>query len=456
VKVLVVGNGGREHAIAHVLLQSEQVERVFCIPGNGGTALNPRCQNFAFAATDFAAIARVVNTHGVSLVVVGPEAPLAVGIVDFLRDRKIPVFGPTQAGAQIEASKSWAKALMFEAGIPTAAAATFTELAAAKAYLQQTGAPIVIKADGLAAGKGVTVAMELDEAIAAVEAILGGQFGSAGSSLVIEEFMEGREVSVLALTDGRTVRPLIPAQDHKRIGEGDTGPNTGGMGTYAPAPLVTPELMARIETEVLQPTVAALAARGIDYRGVLYAGLMITPEGNPRVVEFNCRFGDPETQVVLPLLETPLHELLLACVEQRLGDLPPIAWKPGAAGCVVVAANGYPGSFTKGTPITGLAAAEATGAMVFHAGTRLVRGNGDGGDRLVSDGGRVLGVTAIGADFDAAFATVYAAIAAIDYPDKTYRRDIGYQVRHQPWDQLPLPDSAAGQDQGNLPSPTSP
>ena len=440
-KVLVVGNGGREHTIAHMLLQSEQVERVFCIPGNGGTALNPRCQNFAFAATDFEAIARVVNTHGVSLVVVGPESPLAVGIVDFLQERKIPAFGPTQAGAQIEASKSWAKDLMAAAGVPTAHSATFTELAPARDYLQQVGAPIVVKADGLAAGKGVTVAMELPEAIAAVEAILGGQFGSAGSSVVIEEFMEGREVSVLALTDGKTVRSLIPAQDHKRIGEGDTGPNTGGMGTYAPAPWVTPELMARIETEVLQPTVQALAARGIDYRGVLYAGLMITPAGDPRVVEFNCRFGDPETQVVLPLLETPLHELLLACVEQRLDQLPPIAWKAGVAGCVVVAAQGYPGSFAKSTPIAGLDAAIAEGAMIFHAGTRLARANGDGGDRLVSDGGRVLGVTAIGADFDAAFGTIYRAIGAINYADKTYRRDIGYQVRQQPWDTLPSTSS---------------
>lgn len=442
-KVLVVGNGGREHTIAHMLLQSEQVERVFCIPGNGGTALNPRCQNFAFAATDFEAIARVVKTHGVSLVVVGPESPLAVGIVDFLRERHIPAFGPTQAGAQIEASKSWAKELMVAAGVPTAKSATFTELAPARAYLEQVGAPIVVKADGLAAGKGVTVAMELPEAIAAVEAILGGQFGSAGSSVVIEEFMEGREVSVLALTDGKTVRPLIPAQDHKRIGEGDTGPNTGGMGTYAPAPLVTPELMARIEAEVLQPTVQALADRGIDYRGVLYAGLMITPAGDPRVVEFNCRFGDPETQVVLPLLETPLHELLLACVEQRLDQLPPIAWKPGVAGCVVVAAQGYPGSFAKSTPISGLEAATAEGAMIFHAGTRLARANGNGGDRLVSDGGRVLGVTAIGPDFDAAFGTIYRAIGAIDYADKTYRRDIGYQVRQQPWETLPAPGSAA-------------
>ncbi|MBD2633970.1 phosphoribosylamine--glycine ligase [Limnothrix sp. FACHB-881] len=444
-KVLVVGNGGREHTIAHMLLKSEQVERVFCIPGNGGTALNPRCQNFAFAATDFEAIARVAQTQGVSLVVVGPEAPLAVGIVDFLRGRQIPVFGPTQAGAQIEASKSWAKTLMAEAGVPTAQSATFTELAPARDYLQQTGAPIVVKADGLAAGKGVTVAMTLDEALKAVESIFGGQFGSAGSSVVIEEFMEGREVSVLALTDGKAVRPLIPAQDHKRIGEGDTGPNTGGMGTYAPAPLVTPDLMARIETEVLQPTVRALAARGIDYRGVLYAGLMITPEGDPKVVEFNCRFGDPETQVVLPLLETPLHELMLACVEQRLAQFPPIAWKSGVAGCVVVAAQGYPGSFAKGTPIAGLAEAEAVGAMVFHAGTRLVRSSGNT-DRLVSDGGRVLGVTAIGADFDEAFGTVYRAIEAIDYTEKTYRRDIGYQVRQQPWETLPLPGAIAASD----------
>jgi phosphoribosylamine--glycine ligase len=357
VKVLVVGNGGREHALAWKLLQSQRIQQVLCIPGNGGTATTERCQNLSFRVDDFEGMARIALVHGVSLVVVGPELPLALGITDYLQHQNLMVFGPTKEGATIESSKYWAKTLMQSAGIPTPRGAVFTEVEAAIAYLKTQVAPIVVKADGLAAGKGVTVATTLEEAQAAVESL----FKNGFSTVVIEECLTGQEVSVLALTDGVSVRPLLPAQDHKRIGEGDTGENTGGMGAYAPAPIVTPALMTRIEQEILQPTVDALRQRGIDYRGVLYAGLMITPQGDPMVLEFNCRFGDPETQAILPLLETPLEDLLLACTQQRLEQFPPITWKPGAAVCVVAAAQGYPGAYQKGQVITGIEQAEELG-----------------------------------------------------------------------------------------------
>ena len=422
-KVLVIGNGGREHALAWKLLQSEKINKLVCVPGNGGTATLPGCENLPLAVDDFAGISEYAINHGISLVVVGPEVPLAQGITDYLQNQGLMVFGPNKAGAQIEASKAWAKALMEEAGVPTAKAAVFTEAAPAKAYIQSEGAPIVIKADGLAAGKGVTVAETIAQAEEAIEAIFQGQFGSAGSSVVIEECLVGQEVSVLALTDGLTIRPLLPAQDHKRVGEGDTGENTGGMGAYAPAPIATPELMARVQTEVLERTITALQARGIDYRGILYAGLMISPDGDFRVLEFNCRFGDPETQVILPMLETPLEDLILACIEQRLGDMPPIAWKQGAAATVVAAAGGYPGEYAKGQVITGFEAAQTAGATVFHAGTRL-----NAAQEVVTDGGRVLNVTGLGEDFQEALAQAYAGIEHIQFDQMYYRRDIGYRV----------------------------
>ena len=422
-KVLVIGNGGREHALAWKLLQSEKINKLVCVPGNGGTATLPGCENLPLAVDDFAGISEYAINHGISLVVVGPEVPLAQGITDYLQNQGLMVFGPNKAGAQIEASKAWAKALMEEAGVPTAKAAVFTEAAPAKAYIQSEGAPIVIKADGLAAGKGVIVAETIAQAEEAIEAIFQGQFGSAGSSVVIEECLVGQEVSVLALTDGLTIRPLLPAQDHKRVGEGDTGENTGGMGAYAPAPIATPELMARVQTEVLERTITALQARGIDYRGILYAGLMISPDGDFRVLEFNCRFGDPETQVILPMLETPLEDLILACIEQRLGDMPPIAWKQGAAATVVAAAGGYPGEYAKGQVITGFEAAQTAGATVFHAGTRL-----NAAQKVVTDGGRVLNVTGLGEDFREALAQAYAGIEHIQFDQMYYRRDIGYRV----------------------------
>jgi phosphoribosylamine--glycine ligase len=423
VKVLVIGNGGREHALAWKLLQSEKINKLVCVPGNGGTATLPGCENLPLAVDDFAGISEYAINHGISLVVVGPEVPLAQGITDYLQNQGLMVFGPNKEGAQIEASKAWAKALMEEAGVPTAKAAVFTEAAPAKAYIQSEGAPIVIKADGLAAGKGVTVAETIAQAEEAIEAIFQGQFGSAGSSVVIEECLVGQEVSVLALTDGLTIRPLLPAQDHKRVGEGDTGENTGGMGAYAPAPIATPQLMARVQTEVLERTITALQARGIDYRGILYAGLMISPDGDFRVLEFNCRFGDPETQVILPMLETPLEDLILACIEQRLGDMPPIAWKQGAAATVVAAAGGYPGEYAKGKVITGFEAAQTAGATVFHAGTRL-----NAAQKVVTDGGRVLNVTGLGEDFREALAQAYAGIEHIQFDQMYYRRDIGYRV----------------------------
>lgn len=423
VKVLVVGNGGREHALAWKLLQSAQIEQVVCVPGNGGTATLERCQNLPLAVDDFEGMSRYALENGISLVVVGPEVPLAMGITDYLQSQGLMVFGPVKAGAQIEASKAWAKALMQEAGIPTAKAAVFTEATAAKLYVKSQGIPIVIKADGLAAGKGVIVATTREQAETAIEAIFAGQFGSAGNFVVVEECLIGEEVSVLALTDGLTIRPLLPAQDHKRIGDGDTGENTGGMGAYAPAPIATPQLMARIQTEVLERAIAGLKSRGIDYRGVLYAGLMIAPDGDFKVLEFNCRFGDPETQVILPLLETPLEELILACVQQRLGEMPPIAWKPGAAATVVAASGGYPGKYDTGKVITGIKEAEAPGVTVFHAGTKLNQQQ-----EIVTDGGRVLNVTGIGENFQQAIAQAYTGIKSIQFQGVYYRQDIGHRV----------------------------
>ncbi len=418
-KVLVVGNGGREHALAWKLLQSPQVEQCFCTPGNGGTASLEGCDNLPYAVDDFANIAEYVQKHNIDLVVVGPEVPLSQGITDYLQRYNIKVFGPTQAGAQIESSKSWAKKLMADAGIAIAQGETFTDAEAAKAYITQQGAPIVVKADNLAAGKGVIVAQTVEEAQAAVDELMITGF----NLIVVEECLQGEEVSILALTDGKTVRPLLPAQDHKRIGEGDTGLNTGGMGAYAPAPIATPELLERVQREILEPTVSALRQQGINYCGVLYAGLMVTPEGDPKVLEYNCRFGDPETQAVLPLLETPLDELLMACIEGRLNEFAPLQWYDGSAVCVVAASKGYPGSYKKGKVITGITEAETLGSTVFQAGTKL------DGERLLTDGGRVLGVTSRGKDFNEAIETVYSCIEAIDFSGKYYRRDIGYRVR---------------------------
>ncbi|MGB2923825.1 MAG: phosphoribosylamine--glycine ligase, partial [Limnothrix sp.] len=365
--ILVVGSGGREHAIAWKLLQSPNVAQVVCTPGNGGTATMDNCKNVAIAVEDFEGIAKTCTEHNIDFVVVGPEVPLAMGLTDFLTEKNLPVFGPKKDGAIIEASKAWAKDLMTEAGVPTAASGTFTDPQAAKDYIQAQGAPIVVKADSLAAGKGVIVAETVAEATSGVDKL----WSQGYEVLVVEEFLIGQEVSVLALTDGKTIRPLLPSQDHKQVGEGDTGENTGGMGVYAPTPIATPEIMAAVQTDILEATLKTLQNRGIDYRGILYAGLMIAPDGDVKVLEFNCRFGDPETQAVLPLLETPLDEVLLACANQTLSDLPPLKWHEGSAVCVVAASGGYPGAYEKGKAITGLTSAESLNATIFHAGTKL-------------------------------------------------------------------------------------
>ena len=417
--VLVVGSGGREHAIAWKLLQSPTVEQCFCLPGNGGTATLKGCQNVEAKIDDFPTISRICQQQKIDLVVVGPELPLSLGITDYLQQHNISVFGPNQWGAQLESSKSWAKNLMQDAGVPIAQGETFTDIEKAKSYTRQQGAPIVVKADGLAAGKGVTVAKTLAEA----EEAIADLFASGFDKIVVEECLVGEEVSVLALTDGIAVRPLLPAQDHKRIGEGDTGPNTGGMGAYAPAPIATETLMQQVISTILEPTIKALQQRGIDYRGVLYAGLMVAPDGQTKVLEYNCRFGDPETQAILPLLDTPLDQLIMACVEQRLGQYPPISWHQGSAICVVLASGGYPGTYEKRKAISGIKTAENTNVQVFHAGTSLQ------GNQLVTAGGRVLGVTGQGNSFNDACAETYRAIDAINFEGKYYRRDIGYRVR---------------------------
>lgn len=416
-KVLVVGNGGREHAIAWKLVQSPQVSLCLCVPGNGGTANLAKCENISLSVEDFAGISELCKDNQIDLVIVGPEVPLSLGITNYLQAENIKVFGPDQVGAQIEASKSWAKALMDEAGVPTALGETFTDAKLAQEYIAQQGAPIVVKADGLAAGKGVIVASTVEEAQNAIAEL----FELGFEKLVVEEFLVGEEVSVLALTDGITVRPLLPAQDHKRIGEGDTGNNTGGMGVYAPAPIAPPQFMEKITQEVLQPTVETLRKRGIDYRGVLYAGLMVH-EGEIKLLEYNCRFGDPETQAILPLLETPLEEILLACAEQRLSEFPSLKWKAASSVCVVLASEGYPGTYEKEKEITGIDQAEQQPAVVFHAGTKMQLG------QLVTDGGRVLGVTATGETFTDAIAQVYQAVEKIDFEGKYYRRDIGHRA----------------------------
>jgi phosphoribosylamine---glycine ligase len=417
VKILVVGSGGREHAIAWKLLQSPKVTQVLCVPGNGGTAKLDRCQNLSFRIDDFAGITRLIETNGVRMVVVGPEMPLAKGIVDHLQEKRIPVFGPVQAGARIESSKSWAKEMMLKAGVPTAKSETFKNSEAAKEYVRAQGAPIVVKADGLASGKGVVVAETVLEAETAIDQL----FAQGFNLLLIEEFLIGEELSVLAITDGITITPLLPAQDHKRIGDGDTGANTGGMGAYAPAPIGTPELMARVQKEVLEPMVKAFQDEGIDYQGILYAGLMVYPDGNFGVLEFNCRFGDPETQAILPLLETSLLDLFTACIDRKLANIMPLAWYPAVATCVVVSAQGYPGNYSKGQPITSVAA-PVSNTIIFQAGTQFTQG------QLVTDGGRVLGVTAFASTFAESISLAYQAIDSVHFDGMYFRRDIGQRA----------------------------
>ena len=414
--ILVIGSGGREHALYWKLSESPQTEQIYAIPGNPGMGASA-----AIALDDHAAILRFVKEHEIGLVVVGPEVPLMNGLVDELEAAGIRAFGPRANAAEIEGSKSFAKDLMKKYGIPTARYEVFTAAEPARAYIRQEGAPIVVKADGLAAGKGVIVAMTEQEALDAVDAIMEDHsFGDAGARVVIEEFMEGEEASLLAFTDGTTIRPMISAQDHKRAYDGDRGPNTGGMGTYAPAPVMTPEMTERAVEEILKPTIAAMAKEGRTYRGCLYLGLMVTADG-PKVVEFNARFGDPETQVVLPLLDSDLVAIMCACADGTLADVP-IRWKDGAAVCVVLASGGYPGHYDKGQEIHGLADAEAMGALVFHAGTAMKDG------KLVTNGGRVLGVVGRGTDISSAVDAAYAAATKISFKDAYYRKDIAHRA----------------------------
>jgi phosphoribosylamine---glycine ligase len=419
-KILIVGNGGREHTLLWKLRQDAPDAEFFITRGNGGTAT--LAQHLPFDADEIQALAGWAEKESVGLTVVGPEVPLAAGIVDHFAERGLPIFGPTRAAAEIESSKAFAKALMQRHGVPTAEFRTFTRLGEAETYIRSRGAPIVVKASGLAAGKGAVVCASVDEALAATREMLGdGVFGEAGSEIVVEEFMEGEELSVFALSDGFDVLPMLPSQDHKRIGEGDTGPNTGGMGAYAPVSRVTPELVERVTREVLAPTVAALASEGRPFRGLLYAGLMLTP-GGPRVVEFNCRFGDPETQVVLPLLRSSLLDPVLAVARgERIGGMR-LEWHEGAAVTTVLAAGGYPGSYRSGDeieipgPVAG-----ADDVLVFHAGTRR------DGDRLVTSGGRVLAVTGLGRSVADAAERSRRAAEAIRFESAYFRRDIAWR-----------------------------
>lgn len=427
IDILLLGSGGREHALAKKLAESPRCGTLYIAPGNGGTLQEG--VNVALAEDDPEAVAAFAREEGIGLVVIGPEAPLVAGVADAVRAAGIACFGPGAEGAQMEGSKRFSKELMERAGIPTAAYGSFTDEEAALAYVREQGAPLVVKADGLAAGKGVVVATEQGQAEEAVRECFAGAFGDAGSTVVIEECLTGPECSLLAFTDGKTVRPMATAQDHKRALEGDRGPNTGGMGVYSPVPIVTDEELA-VMKQVMVDTVAELAAEGIDYRGCLYGGFMLTPEG-PKVLEFNARFGDPETQVILPRLKNDLVDVMLACAEQRLDEVE-LSWRDEWAVAVVLTSAGYPGSYEKGKVITGVEDADALDEVtVYHAGTAVT----DTGE-LVTSGGRVLAVTALGDTFEAARDLAYAACEKIDFEGKTLRHDIGLKALRgrEAWD----------------------
>jgi phosphoribosylamine--glycine ligase len=420
-KVLVIGGGGREHALAWKAAASVDVELVFVAPGNAGTAREPKVRNVPIAPTDLDALVAFAAAEGVGLTLVGPEAPLVAGVVDRFTARGLPCFGPTAAAAQLEGSKAFTKDFLARHGIPTAAHATFEDVGAAEAWIRERGAPIVVKADGLAAGKGVVVATTVDEALAAVRDMLGGAaFGAAGRRVVIEEFMDGEEASYIVVADGERFLPFASSQDHKRREEGDRGPNTGGMGAYSPAPVLTPEVERRVIERIVEPTLAGMAADGRPYRGFLYAGLMIDAIGDPRVVEFNCRFGDPEAQPVLARLRSDLVEV---CAEAAGGALrrEALVFDDRAALGVVVAAGGYPGPYEKGRPIAGLDAVPGD-VKVFHAGTRLEDG------QVLTDGGRVLCVVGLGETVGAAAQRAYAGVDAIRFEGAACRRDIGHRA----------------------------
>ncbi len=420
--ILVVGAGGREHALCWAIAASPQCDALFCAPGNGGIARHATCVDIAADATD--ELLAFCREQAIDFVVVGPEAPLVAGLVDRLEAEGIEAFGPSAAAAQLEGSKIFTKELCRRHNIPTAAFERFTDIEAAKAHVRERGAPLVVKADGLAAGKGVTVAQSVDEALAALDEIAAGAFGAAGAEVLIEDCLVGEEASFFALVDGETALPLAGAQDHKAVGDGDTGPNTGGMGAYSPAPVLDDALAARVMTEIIEPTVKGMAAEGRPFKGVLYAGLMITDNG-PQLLEYNVRFGDPECQVLMARLKSDIVPALKAAHDGEL-DRFDLRWRDEAALCVVMAANGYPGAYQKGTEIRGLndlESEEAAGELVvFHAGTQRAD------DHYLATGGRVLGVTALGATVEAAQSRAYQAVDRIDWPDGFCRRDIGWRA----------------------------
>jgi len=421
-KILIIGGGGREHALAWKAAQSAHVERVYVAPGNAGTAREAKLENIAIGSEDIDALVGFADGRQVDLTIVGPEAPLVRGIVDRFQGAGLRCFGPSKLAAQLEGSKSFTKDFLARHRIPTAAYDSFVAVEPALDYLRRAGAPVVVKADGLAAGKGVILARDLPTAERAVRDILAGnRFGAAGSKVVIEELLTGEEASFIVMVDGRHILPMATSQDHKPRDDGDQGPNTGGMGAYSPAPVVTPELHDRIMHKVIRPTVEGLAAEGIPYVGFLYAGLMITPDGTPKVLEYNCRFGDPETQPIVLRLRSDLVALCEAALEGRLNEMA-VEWDARPALGVVMAAGGYPGNYAKGLPISGLPETEPVDTKVFHAGTQLQDGE------VVTNGGRVLCVTALGPSISEAQRRAYAVVEKIRWQDAYYRTDIGYRA----------------------------
>ena len=421
-KVLVTGSGGREHALAWRASLGESVSQVYVAPGNAGTALEANVRNVPIAVDDFAGLSAFVRQEGVDLTIVGPEAPLVDGIADYFAERGLRCFGPSRKAARLEGSKAYAKAFLQRWAIPTAASETFTALDQAKAHVRECPLPVVVKADGLAAGKGVVIAQTLAEAEAVLESMLsGGAFGDAGHCVVVEEFLQGEEASFIALCDGRTALPFATSQDHKAAFDGDAGPNTGGMGAYSPAPVVSDAVHARIMDEIIKPTLKGMRAEGSPYLGFLYAGLMIAADGSPRVIEFNCRFGDPEAQPVMMRLQSDLAALCAAAVDGELGSQA-LRWDERAALGVVMASGGYPGGYRTGDPITGLEAAETTDCKVFHAGTQLEDG------AVLTSGGRVLCVTGLGGNVMEACRKAYQGARRISWRDVRYRSDIGYRA----------------------------
>ncbi|WP_299773745.1 phosphoribosylamine--glycine ligase [uncultured Pseudoteredinibacter sp.] len=420
--ILVIGSGGREHALAWKAAQSADVEKVFVAPGNAGTELEDKLENIAIGVGDFKELADFAEQNNVGLTIVGPEAPLVDGVVDYFAERGLRCFGPSQGAAQLEGSKAFTKDFLARHDIPTAEYQNFTEVEPALAYLREKGAPIVVKADGLAAGKGVIVAETLEQAEDAVKDMLSGNaFGDAGCRVVIEEFLDGEEASFIVIVDGKNILPMATSQDHKRVGDGDTGPNTGGMGAYSPAPVVTSEIHDRIMEQVIVPTVEGMAKEGNDYTGFLYAGLMINAEGQPKVIEYNCRFGDPETQPIMIRLQSDLVELCNAALDKKL-DQTSADWDSRAAMGVVLAAGGYPASYNKGDEIHGLENNTSDIAKVFHAGTAMKDG------KVVTAGGRVLCATALGNSVSEAQAEAYKLVKTISWEGSFYRNDIGYRA----------------------------